>query len=150
MTINDLTIRTIENDSGDYAQMIALRMKLLLEPLGISLAFIELHKDKEDILIGVFDRSKLLGCCILTPREKNIIQLRQMAVDTPWQGRGVGRALIVFGEKIAIEKKYTKLVLHARNTVIPFYLKSGFQISSPEFFEVGIGHHQMEKNLSGL
>ncbi len=73
-----------------------------------------------------------------------------MAVDTPWQGRGVGRALIVFGEKIAIEKKYTKLVLHARNTVIPFYLKSGFQISSPEFFEVGIGHHQMEKNLSGL
>ncbi len=129
--------------------MIALRMKLLLEPLGIGRSFIEIHKDKEDILIGVFEHRKLLGCCILTPRKKDTIQLRQMVVDTTWQGKGVGRALIVFSEKIAIKKKYTKLILHARNTVIPFYLKSGFHISSPEFVEVGIEHHQMEKYLSG-
>ncbi|GAC1418996.1 MAG: GNAT family N-acetyltransferase [Flavisolibacter sp.] len=148
--MDSIVIKIIGPSSEEYTKMIDLRMKVLLQPLGIGRDFIDLHQNGEDILIGVFGLQELLGCCILTPRQKDTIQLRQMAVDIPWQSRGIGRALVAFGEKTALEKKYTKMVLHARNTVIPFYIKLGFHISSPEFFEVGMGHHQMEKYLTGV
>ena len=39
-------------------------------------------------------------------------------------------------------------MMHARDTVMDFYKKNGYVISGPQFFEVGIGHHRMEKKLS--
>jgi hypothetical protein len=38
-------------------------------------------------------------------------------------------------------------MMHARNPVIDFYKKCGYDIVGPEFFEVGMGHHRMEKSL---
>ena len=148
--MNDIVIKIIGQNTEEYTKMVDLRMKVLLQPLGIGRDFIDLHQDGEDILIAVFDLKELLGCCILTPRQKDTIQLRQMAVDMPWQGRGIGRTLVAFSEKTALEKKYTKMILHARNSVIKFYIKLGFHIASPEFLEVGIGHHLMEKYISGV
>ncbi|MBD0374701.1 MAG: GNAT family N-acetyltransferase, partial [Flavisolibacter sp.] len=39
------------------------------------------------------------------------------------------------------------LIMHARNPVIEFYKKCGYTIVGEEFFEVGIAHHKMQKQL---
>ena len=60
--------------------MIALRFTELLTPIGIPVSYIEKEKEKYDILIGAFENNELIGCCVLSPKNDEIIQLRQMAV----------------------------------------------------------------------
>ena len=51
----------------------------------------ELEEEKNDILIGCFDDEKLEGCCLLTDNEPDILRLRQMAVVSGLQGKGIGK-----------------------------------------------------------
>lgn len=142
-----MNIRLIAHDSPDYEQMKALRMEALLQPIGIPGSYIQPEKESKDFLIGAFEDGKIVGCCILTPREAGAVQLRQMVVHPSQQGKQIGKAILAFAEQTALTKGFTRLMMHARNTAIPFYQKSGYAIKGEEFFEVGIGHHVMEKDL---
>lgn len=127
--------------------MVNLRNEILRKPLGLSLTTEELEKEKDDILMGAFEDDKLLGCCLLTRMDSKTVRLRQMAVPNSMQGKGVGRALMIFAENIARDLGYKKLCMHARKTAVGFYQKLGYGISGDEFFEVTIPHYVMEKSL---
>lgn len=127
--------------------MIDLRLKVLLRPIGVPDSYINEEAEKSDVLIGAWEGETLVGCCVLTPRDETLVQLRQMAVDTSIQKKGIGASIVGFAENVARERSFTRLMMHARNPVIPFYEKCGYSIAGPEFFEVGIGHHRMEKAL---
>ena len=137
----------IETGTNEYDAMINLRMKVLLDPVGVPRSYINPEKEKNDILLGAFENDLLIGCCILTEVDETTLQLRQMAVDHTLQKKGVGTAIVAFAEKVAKEKGYHVLMMHARDTVMDFYKKSGYSISGDQFFEVGIGHHRMEKKI---
>jgi len=141
------TIKIIEHGSEAYQRMLHLRTMVLLQPIGIDPSFIKPEQEKNDFLIGAFEEDDLIGCCVLTPRNNDIIQLRQMAVPSSFQGKGIGAAIVQFAEQLAKEKDFQILMLHARNTVVPFYLKSGYVITGEPFEEVGILHYRMEKQL---
>src|SRR5215203_3582098 len=140
--------RIIEHNSDDYNQMIQLRLSQLLEPIGVPASFINKENEKSDFLIGAFEGNDMIGCCILTPVDDNVIQLRQMAVRSNYRGKGIGAAIIEFAEQVAKENKFSLLMMHARDPVIEFYTKCGYEIYGEQFFEVGIGHHKMQKQLS--
>lgn len=142
-----MEIRVFDTEGPEYQQMTELRLNVLLRPLGVPMSYINPEKEKTDILIGAFDEGTLIGCCILTPRDQDMIQLRQMAVQQDLQGKGVGSAIIAFAEKTAKEKGFKRLMMHSRDVVIPFYHKCGYAITSDQFTEVGIEHHRMEKEL---
>jgi predicted GNAT family N-acyltransferase len=142
-----MEIRTLEHSSAEYDQMITLRVSQLLEPIGVPAAYIEREKEKNDILVGAFEKDEIIGCCVLTPRDPSVIQLRQMTVRTDYRGKDVGRAIVEFAEKLARENNFSLLMMHARNPVIDFYKKCGYTIVGDQFFEVGIGHHKMQKQL---
>jgi predicted GNAT family N-acyltransferase len=142
-----MEIRTIETGSEAYNHMIDLRIRVLLDPIGIPASFIDRKKEEDDIHIAAFDMDKMIGCCVLTRLNDQTVQLRQMAVDSSAREKGTGRSIIEFAEVIAIEKGYKLLMMHARDTVIDFYKKNGYRISGEKFFEVGIGHYRMEKEL---
>jgi len=107
----------------------------------------ELEKEKSDILIGCFDEDKLEGCCLLTETGQGEVRLRQMAVISGLQGKGLGRALMQFAENIARDRGYKKITMHARKTAIGFYEKLGYKTTGNEFVEVTVPHFTMEKNL---
>jgi predicted GNAT family N-acyltransferase len=48
---------------------------------------------------------------------------------------------------VAKEHGFTKLVMHARDTAIGFYSKCGYRVVGNEFYEVGLKHFVMEKEL---
>jgi predicted GNAT family N-acyltransferase len=127
--------------------MIQLRISQLLQPIGVPASYIEKEKEKNDFLIGAFKRRQIIGCCVLTPREKGTVQLRQMVVRKEYRGKKIGAALIEFAEMIAKENHFSVLMMHARNPVVDFYKKCGYEILGEPFFEVGIGHHKMQKQL---
>lgn len=142
-----MALQLIDYDSKEYQKMVQLRKEILRKPLGLDLSQQELETEKDDILIGAFEDEKILGCCMLVKDDDKSVRLRQMAVLNNLQGKGIGRALMVFAENIARDRGYKKITMHARKTVSGFYERLGYKISSEEFKEVTIPHYVMEKNL---
>ena len=127
--------------------MVNLRNEILRKPLGLVFTEEELEQEKEDILMGAFEDDRLLACCLLTPMDSGTVRLRQMAVPNNMQGKGVGRALMIFAENVARDLGYRKLCMHARKTALGFYEKLGYTVAGEEFLEVTIPHFTMEKAL---
>jgi predicted GNAT family N-acyltransferase len=142
-----MALRIIDHGTKEYQQMVNLRMEILRKPLGLSFDAAELEKEKEDVLMGAFEDERLLGCCLLTRMDQHTMRLRQMAVPNSMQGKGIGRALMIFAENIARDLGYKKLCMHARKTARGFYEKLGYSTSGEEFTEVTIPHYIMEKAL---
>lgn len=142
-----MALRIIDHGTKEYQQMVNLRLEILRKPLGLSFTPEDLEKEKEDVLMGAFEDDKMLGCCLLTRMDAQTMRLRQMAVPNSMQGKGIGRALMIFAENIARDLGYKKLCMHARKTALGFYEKLGYSASGEEFIEVTIPHYIMEKAL---
>lgn len=142
-----LQFRFVSVASPAYEEMIGLRMRVLLDPIGIPRTYINPRKEAADLLLGAYQKEKLIGCCILTRLSDTTVQLRQMAVDAFVQRKGTGAALLAFAEAVARENGFAEVVMHARDAVLPFYEKCGYRICGEQFFEVGVPHHKMKKDI---
>lgn len=136
-------------NSTRYDELVELRYKILLEPL--SLKFLDMHRAKEAnyLHIGCIETldDKLVGGLILTPINDKEIRLMQVAVDTKYQGEGIGRNLVKYAEKRAKEAGYSVIVMHAMLSVVNFYEKLGFIQEGDLFEERGITFVRMVKKL---
>ena len=139
--------KIIAYHSPEYDEMLALRYKILREPLGLRFSEDDLQREKDDIFITCCENGQIIGCCILTRLSAETLKLRQMAVDSQWQGKQVGTKILTFVEQYAINNGYSCISLHARKTASEFYAKCGYAVSGDEFTEVGIPHVFMEKRL---
>jgi predicted GNAT family N-acyltransferase len=142
-----MALKMIDHGSKEYKQMVDLRNEILRKPLGLTFSEEDLAKEKDDVLMGAFEDDRILGCCLLTKVDERSVRLRQMAVPNSMQGKGLGRALMIFAENIARDLGYKVLLMHARKTAAGFYQKLGYNISGNEFEEVTIPHYVMEKSL---
>ncbi|GAC1395957.1 MAG: GNAT family N-acetyltransferase [Sediminibacterium sp.] len=143
----NMALNIIDHGTKEYRQMVDLRYQMLRKPLGLRFTEEELEREKDDILIGYFDEDKLEGCCMLTKTSPKTVRLRQMAVISGLQGKGIGRVIMSFAENIARDRGFRHLIMHARKTSVGFYEKLGYKICSEEFFEVTIPHYEMDKDL---
>ncbi len=142
-----MALKIIDHGSDEYRQMVDLRYQILRKPLGLQFTEAELAEEKKDILLGCFDDDRLEACCLLTETAPKTVRLRQMAVGSGLQGKGIGRVLMSFAENIARDHGYKHITMHARKSAIGFYEKSGYRVCSDEFTEVTIPHYVMEKEL---
>lgn len=142
-----MELKTVEYNSVEYIEMVELRNTILLEPIGLPY-FEDVFVDDEDsIFCGCYDSEELIGCCVLTEQDDEVVRLRQMAVAEEVQHKGIGSKLIAFAEKIAKEYDFKEITLHAQRKVESFYLKNGYQFDGDEFVEAGISHIMMKKSL---
>ncbi len=142
-----MALKQIDYGTPEYQKMVRLRNDLLRKPLGLSFDPKELEKEKDDVLIGAFEDDRMLGCCLLTQVDADTLRLRQMAVSNNLQGKGIGRALMIFAENIARDMGYQTLMMHARDTATGFYEKLGYVKKEGQFIEITIPHVIMEKKL---
>jgi len=133
--------------SSKYTAMCKLRDDILRKPIGLQLTEAETARDVNDILIVCMKNEEALACCILTENSPDRVQLRQMAVRTDYQKKGIGGEILHFAEEVAGEKQYSVICMHARKTAIEFYKKFGYRIIGDEFTEVGIPHFEMMKKI---
>ncbi len=139
----------IDFGSTRYDELVQLRYKILLEPLGLK--FLDMHRNKEAnyLHIGCIEQldDTLVGGLILAPIDNDTIRLMQVAVDTKYQGEGIGRDLVKYAEKRAHAAGYTKIVMHAMLSVVNFYEKMGYTQEGEIFEENGITFAKMVKDL---
>ncbi len=124
-----MPIKQIDHGTNEYKQMINLRKEILREPLNLFFKQEDLDNEKNDILIGAFDEEEMLGCCLLTRVDKNVVRLRQMAVQNSLQGKGIGATIMNYAENVARDRGFKKMTMHARKSAIGFYEKLGYKIS---------------------
>ena len=139
----------IDFGSSRYEQLVELRYKVLLEPLGLK--FLDSHRDKEVnyLHIGCVENldDKLVGGLMLIPLDNQTIRMMQVAVDAKYQGEGIGRELVKYAEKRSKEAGYKTIVMHAMLNVIGFYEKLGYKQEGDIFEERGITSAKMVKKL---
>jgi GNAT superfamily N-acetyltransferase len=132
-----------------YDDLLQLRYKILLEPLGLK--FLDMHRDKEVgyLHVGCVEclDDRLVGGLVLAPINNEEIRLMQVAVDNRYQGEGIGRGMVKYAEARAKEAGYSRMIMHAMLTVVNFYEKMGYHQEGDIFEENGITFARMIKDL---
>lgn len=143
-----ISLRWIAHRSPDYAQAVALRHRVLREPLGLEFTPEELDAEYDQLhLLAMDDAGQPVGCLSLMRTDERTMKMRQVAVAPEMQGQGLGRLLVNESERRASELGCDRIVLHARETATAFYLALGYAVIGEQFTEVGIPHFRMEKSL---
>lgn len=142
-----MALKIIDHGSKEYQQMVDLRNEILRKPLGLVLTEEDMNADKSNVLIGAFEDEKMLGCCMLVKQSDKIVLLRQMAVLNDLQGKGIGKALMLFAENIARDMGYREISMQARKNASGFYEKMGYREASNEFTNLTIPHIIMKKYI---
>lgn len=145
--LDQIRVRELNYFSDDYRKELHLRDEVLRKPLGMSLYNDNLEKDKDDTHVGAFMGEQLVGVLILTRLSDIDVKMRQVAVAEAMQSQKVGSKMVRFAEDYAKEKGYKNMVLNARKTAVPFYLKQGYATVGDEFLEINIPHYKMQKQI---
>jgi len=91
---------------------------------------------------GVF-----IACGRLQENENKIGQIRFMAVDQNYQGKGLGKLIITSLEEKAKDLQLNKIQLQARENAVSFYKNNGYVMIEKTFLLWDqIQHFLMEKN----
>lgn len=139
-------IREITTEDPVYPQVWELREAVLRKPLGLSLKDEDLIGEKSERIFIAEDGDRVLGCVMLKAIPGPAFKLRQMAVAPEMQGRKVGRNLVEAAERAAWASSASRIEMHARAAVLPFYEKLGYAVVGEEFSEVNIPHRAMQKH----
>lgn len=145
-----LNCHIIAHNSPEYDKTIQLRYHILREPLGLQFTPEQLDVEADHIHLAGYVGDQLAACLVLVPESHGNIKMRQVAVDTRWQGQGLGKQLIRFAEEWSAARGFTLMHCHARETAVPFYLSMGYVIRGERFEEVTIPHFYMEKYLTHI
>ncbi len=141
----EIKIKQTAFGGDEQKKEIELRHKILRQPLGLYYTQEQLSAEKDEFHFAAFDGDKLVGCLLMKAIDKDEIKMRQVAVDEDYQGKGVGKALVLRSEKFASENGFSLITLHARKTAVLFYEKIGYKIVGDEFTEVTLSHFKMKK-----
>ncbi|ALO47479.1 GNAT family N-acetyltransferase [Pseudohongiella spirulinae] len=141
-------VRRIEYGSDLYKALLELRQRVLRAPLGLSLWDENLTLESQQWHFAFLDTvGRPVACLTVVPLEGTRAKLRQMAVQPDCQGRGLGRQLLQAVEKVLKQDGFKTLELHARQSAVPFYEKSGYRVYGDIFQEVTIPHLKMARQL---
>jgi predicted GNAT family N-acyltransferase len=142
-----LELRELAWGSTDYDASFVLRSRVLRQPLGLLPAPEERTAESELTHLGVFEGARLIACLMLHDVGDGKVRMRQVAVDFEHQKSGVGTRLVRFSEEVARTKGFREMVMHARETAIPFYERLGYECEGEPFIEVTVPHRHMKRAL---
>ncbi len=133
--------------SPAYWSWVRVREIVLRLPLGMRFHLEALKKEADEIIIGVYEGEKIIGGAQLI-LESGKAKMRQVAILDSYRQLGIGSLLLDFLEQYCHNNGISQIYCHARETAVPFYLNNGYQKIGALFFEVGIPHYKMSKDLT--
>jgi predicted GNAT family N-acyltransferase len=125
-----------------------LRFRVLREPLNQPLGSERNEGDAEGIHFALYDDSEIKAIARLDQASETTSQVRFVAVAINSHGKGYGREIMNATEHKSKELGNTKMILHARDYAVDFYLKLDYKLIEPSYklFDV-LQHFLMEKEL---
>jgi len=105
------------------------------------------EEDRTALHMVVKDGGKTIGTARVLFLSHNQAKLERLAVLKPFRRRGIGSGIISFLEKELKNHGVKKVILHAQYRTIAFYKSCGYQETGTPFWEAGIKHIKMQKQL---
>ena len=145
--MSKIHFKTPENDQ-EFMEYDLFRWKILRKPLGKSVDSLKDNHEKHAFhLIGIM-HNKIIACGRLHKNSSIEAQIRYMAVDKKYRGRGLGKKIVEHLEDYASRNQFKTIVLNARDHAIKFYQNSGYELVGPyNGSDTGIPHSKMIKKL---
>lgn len=142
-----ITVRTPQTPQ-EWELYYDLRYRILREPLGKERGSEHNEGDATGIHFSLYDNEQLVGIARLDRVDTTTCQVRFVAIESAKQGKGYGKQLMLAVENAGKTTGYTKMVLHARDYALPFYLGLGYENhgASYKLFDV-LQHYEMSKPL---
>jgi N-acetylglutamate synthase-like GNAT family acetyltransferase len=104
----------------------------------------------EDTAINAFigDNGKVIACGRLQDNTGGVGQIRFMAVDANYQGKGLGKLIVAKLEAEAKRIGLTTIELQARENAVEFYKSQGYVVKETSFklWDI-IQHYLMTKEI---
>ena len=142
-----IRIRTPETEL-EWANYYDLRYRILREPLNQLRGSEKNEGDAAGIHFALFEDIQLIGIARLDKMDETIYQVRFVAIDFPFQGKGYCQSIMKAIEEKAHQLNATKIILHARENAVEFYKSLAYSIIEPSHLLFGqIQHYLMEKQL---
>lgn len=136
--------------SKEFKKYYGLRYEILRKPWNQPPGSEKDEDDKTSIHRMIVDNSSEIVIAIGRLQFNSIgeAQIRYMAVALAYQGRGLGSQIITNLEKNARESGTKRMILHARENALQFYIKNGYEIVNKSYVLFDeIQHWHMLKKL---
>ncbi|MGI2327411.1 GNAT family N-acetyltransferase [Planococcus sp. YIM B11945] len=128
-------------------QALAVRRTVFIEEQGVP-ATIELDEhDRTAVHFVGYELAQPIAAGRMREYEPGVGKVERVAVLPSYRGQHVGVAIMEAMEEYARSNGYFRLKLNAQSYAIPFYEKLGYVITSDEFYDAGIPHKSMEKQV---
>ncbi len=130
-----------------YQEALDIRYRVFVEGQNVPL---NLEQDGEDHICTHFlirKGEQPIGAGRLRKIDDSVVKIERMAVLKEYRNAGYGRKMLDRMLEFAGDQHYSKVTLHAQLPAVHFYEKAQFQKVGEIFYEAGIPHISMEKEL---
>lgn len=131
----------------DRAACLALRLAVFVEEQGVPESLERDDFDAEAAHFLAVDGEIPVGTARLIPVDGVTVKAGRVAVLAERRGSGIGASVMAFAEDWARSCGFRTVVLSAQEPVVGFYELLGYTAIGERFFEAGIPHFKMTKEL---
>jgi predicted GNAT family N-acyltransferase len=133
----------------EFRQYYRLRFLILRAPWGEPEGSEVDDMEDQCFHIMALINDKTVGIGRLQFNSADKAQIRYMAVDRAYEGKGIGRMIVNALEQEALYKNVSTVVLDAREPALGFYQKLGYRIEKKSYVLFDeIQHYRMIKQLT--
>ena len=144
--MSEFNYKLISNDR-ELKSAFEVRRQVFVEEQGIS-EDLELDEyDREALHMVVKDKGRVIGTARVRFLVSGQAKLERMAVLKHVRRRGIGSGIISFLIEELRNRQIEQVLLHAQYPVIVFYRSCGFEESGLPFWEAGIKHIKMHREI---
>jgi len=140
-------IYKITADKEELAGALSVRRQVFVKEQDVPDEIVTDGRDTEALHIIVKEADKLIGTARIMFTEERCAKLERMAVLKSYRRKGIGKAIVAFFTKEMRKRGVKQAVLHAQYQAAGFYKSCGFRETGAPFFEAGIRHLKMVKDL---
>lgn len=132
----------------EWQEYYDLRYRVLRKPFNQPLGSERNEGDSTGKHFALYDEGILVAISRLDTLDEETVQARFVAVSDKYQRKGYGRIIMEAMENDAKMNDKKKIILHARDYAIDFYLDLGYVIVEKSHVLFGVlQHYLMEKYL---
>lgn len=145
--LNHINCKICTYGDSLYLRALAVRDDILRRPLGLTFSNLDLNGEVNHHFLVALEGAKVVGTSQWFIKDNEVIRVKQVAVLTNYQSKGVGRLMNEFIEQWCDNNQVKRVELHARKVAFGFYTSLGFEFVGEEFLEVNIPHRKMMKKI---
>lgn len=139
----------ISNSEKTIESIVELRYTILRKPWDKPKETVTDDLEANSINAFLELDNKVVACGRLQNNGNGVGQIRYMAIDSAYQGQGLGKLIIKKLEEEAKKNGLTVIELQARENAVEFYKACGYTVKEKSFFLWDIiQHYLMTKSIN--